>query len=124
VEEKVELKAKVLQSWREMEQVLVSGAKSFQRLVRRIKNRRDETRRILLRRWYTTPWDAGSSTLRQEVVDDSDSVEAEVEDVAVGPLVWTADGRAAVQEVEDRGDGCGISESEGVRKKKSRSCAC
>ncbi|KAJ7208698.1 hypothetical protein B0H12DRAFT_1079903 [Mycena haematopus] len=68
-DEKAESRETVLRSWREMEQVPVHGTKSFQRLVRRIKGRQDATRKILLRCWYSTPWDAGSNTLLQGVTN-------------------------------------------------------
>ncbi|KAJ6614994.1 hypothetical protein B0H10DRAFT_110426 [Mycena sp. CBHHK59/15] len=113
-EERVRAREALLLVWTAMEKNPVSsGTKSFQRRVRRIKTRRDQIRRMLLRRWYATPWDAGAPLSRPQSTD----IESPAGPVDMGPAAFTADGKASVQEVQDMGDEQ-VSESEGLRKHK------
>ncbi|KAJ7827222.1 hypothetical protein B0H14DRAFT_2595373 [Mycena olivaceomarginata] len=78
------------------------GTSSFRRLIRRIKSRAERTRKILLCRWYNTPWDMEGAPV--VVVDSSDSKG----EVLLGSPSRTADGKVSIQEVEDRGDILGV----------------
>ncbi|KAJ6597986.1 hypothetical protein B0H10DRAFT_2231781 [Mycena sp. CBHHK59/15] len=79
---------------------------SFLQLVWQIKSRAEWAQRILLCRWYSMPWDAG--TVSAVTVDTV----VTVGNVLIGSPMGTADGKVSLQEVEDRGD---VPEVKGLR---------
>ncbi|KAJ7319257.1 hypothetical protein DFH08DRAFT_819204 [Mycena albidolilacea] len=100
----------VLVVWAAMEKCFVNhGTSSFRRLVRRVKSKAERTRRVLLRRWYNTPWD--TATVPAVVVESGDT--GGEDEILVGVPSKTSDGKVLVQEVEDSGD---IPDVEGLRK--------
>ncbi|KAJ6549171.1 hypothetical protein B0H10DRAFT_1969147, partial [Mycena sp. CBHHK59/15] len=82
------------------------GSRAFLRLMRRIKSRAERAWRILLHRWYSMPWDAGTvSVVAVTAIEAAD-------DVLVGAPRGTTDGKVLLQEVEDGGD---VPDVEGVQ---------
>ncbi|KAJ6623327.1 hypothetical protein B0H10DRAFT_1944046 [Mycena sp. CBHHK59/15] len=90
------------------------GSRAFLRLMRRIKSRVERAQRILLHRWYSMPWDAGTvSVVAVTAIEAAD-------DVLVGAPRGTADGKVLLQEVEDGGD---VPDVEGVRNRSRNASA-
>ncbi|KAJ6598727.1 hypothetical protein B0H10DRAFT_2323768, partial [Mycena sp. CBHHK59/15] len=88
------------------------GSKSFERRVRHIKSRHKRTQKILLRRWYSTPWDFGPVEKPVGLNRTAPAATSEA-----GPVSWTSDGKVSMQEVDDCNSEWS-SETEGLRKTK------